>query len=143
MPVGNFMKLKTFFKTVKKDFENKWNNVMYKNPEVAKGICLIGMTPMLFVPNMAMASFKDAVTKMIDIVSSLFMGVGIVYALIAVFNWVSAIKQEDAERQSKAITNIFVAGLLILIKPITSAIIVALAPDQAGQFGFSDTTDTW
>ena len=59
------------------------------------------------------------------------MGVGIIYALIAIFNWVSAVKQEDAERQSKSIVNIFIAGLLILIKPISIVIINALGGDSS------------
>lgn len=89
--------------------------------------------------NSVLAAGFDAsggVATMTSYVCSILMGVGVIYGLIAVFNWVSAVKQEDAERQSKSIVNVFIAGLLIVIKPISVAIITAFGgKDAAGMIG--------
>lgn len=88
----------------------------------------------LALPRTAMAdsvNINGGITKMVSYVSMVVSGVGIIYAIVAIFNWVSAIKQEEPERASKAIVNVFVAALLILIGPITSIIIKA--------FGVSNT----
>lgn len=103
-------------------------NTMMTNPTVAKSAIVAGMLPMLlnqsaFATSQATNQMTGAITNMVDVASTVVMGVGIVYAIIAVFNWVSAIRQEDSERASKSIVNIFVAVALILIKPITSAVL--------------------
>lgn len=74
---------------------------------------------------------NGAIKEMAGYATAIVSGVGIIYAIIAVFNWVSAIKQEDSERASKSIINVFIAGLLILIGPITAAIINALGGDAS------------
>lgn len=99
-------------------------NTMMTNPTVAKSAIVAGMLPMLLNQSaFATSQMIGAITNMVGVASTVVMGVGIVYAIIAVFNWVSAIKQEDSERASKSIVNIFVAVALILIKPITSAVL--------------------
>jgi uncharacterized membrane protein YidH (DUF202 family) len=68
----------------------------------------------------------NAITKMVGYVSAIISGVGVIYGVVAIFNWVSAVKQEDSERASKSIINVFIAGLLICIGPIAAVIITAL-----------------
>ena len=103
-------------------------NTMMTNPTVAKSAIVAGMLPMLlnqsaFATSATTSGMDSAIKNMVGIASTVVMGVGIVYAIIAVFNWVSAIKQEDSERASKSIVNIFVSVALILIKPITSEVL--------------------
>ncbi len=107
--------------------KNNISTFALNHPDLAKSVAAIGVTTAM-ISNQVMADFDPttAITKMAGYVCSILMGVGIIYALIAIFNWVSAIKQEDAERQSKSIVNIFIAGLLIAIKPISVVIINAL-----------------
>lgn len=72
---------------------------------------------------------SGAIQKMASYATAVISGVGVIYGIVAVFNWVSAIKQEDSERASKAIVNVFIAGLLICIWPITKAILTAFGGD--------------
>lgn len=67
--------------------------------------------------------------------TAIVSGVGVIYAVIAIFNWVSAMRQDDAERQSKALINIFIAGVLIAIGAVTGVIINALGGSAPGSGG--------
>ena len=108
-------------------------NFIQTNPNLAKPIAIAGMTVTMLSNSVLADGFNSngAIKTMVGYVTSILMGVGIIYALIAIFNWVSAIKQEDAERQSKSIVNVFIAGLLIAIKPISVAIISAMGGDSS------------
>ena len=66
---------------------------------------------------------------MISIATTVVLGVGVIMAIMAVFNWISAIHEEDSARQSKSIIRVVIALILILIKPITKAIINAINGD--------------
>lgn len=125
---GKKMKVKSLFSKAKSNVVTFANNM----PGMVKPVVATGMAAMMGTSNvLADFSPNTAVTTMAGYVCSILMGVGIIYALIAIFNWVSAVKQEDAERQSKSIVNVFIAGLLILIKPISIAIINALGGDSS------------
>lgn len=117
------------------------NQFMLNNPSLAKPVAIAGIA-VTMISNSVLAAeasgfnASGGIKKMTSYVCSILMGVGIIYGLIAVFNWVSAVKQEDAERQSKSIVNVFIAGLLIVIKPISVAIISAFGgSDAAGMIG--------
>ncbi len=129
---------------MKRIIEKTKNHISYQltkfcveHQDLVKPVLIAGMSPLLFMNNVsAAANIDGAIKVMVGYVTSVIAGVGIIYALVAIFNWVSAIKQEDAERQSKSITNVFVAGLLIMIKPISAAIIDALG-GSSGNYGLS------
>lgn len=70
-------------------------------------------------------NIKGGITKMVEYVSLIVCGVGIIYFVIAVFKWISAIKQDDPERASAQITNVFVAIVLIGIGGIAAALLSA------------------
>ena len=91
-------------------------------------LAAVGTVPFLVMDTYA-NNLNNAIKTMVNLASTVVMGVGSIYAVIAIFNWVSAIRQEDAERQSKAIVNVFVAALLIAIKPITKLLISQLGGD--------------
>ena len=78
--------------------------------------------------DMAFANFSatGAVEKMTEYIADICMGAGIILGLVSVFNWISGFKEDNAERQNKATTNILIAGVLICIKPVASAILTAL-----------------
>ena len=118
-----------------KTLKTSAQNYIATHPSLAKASATLGLMAMA-IGNPAMADFNpsNAITKMVGYVTAIISGVGIIYAIVAVFNWVSAIKQEDSERQSKAIVNVFIAGLLIAIGPIAAVIINALG-GSAGSYG--------
>ena len=111
------------------------NKFILSHPSLIKPVAIAGIATSMASNSVLAAGFNAAggVKAMTSYVCSILMGVGVIYGLIAVFNWVSAVKQEDAERQSKSIVNVFIAGLLIVIKPISIVIIKA--------FGGSDAAD--
>ncbi len=114
------------------------NKFMLNNPSLVKPTAIAGIAAAMASNSVLAAGFdaSGGVATMTSYVCSILMGVGVIYGLIAVFNWVSAVKQEDAERQSKSIVNVFIAGLLIVIKPISVAIITAFGgKDAAGMIG--------
>lgn len=78
-------------------------------------------------------NLKGGVKTMVGYVTTIVLGVGLIYALIAVLNWIAAIKQEDPERQTKSIINVFIAGALCLVKPIAKAILKAMNVSGANE----------
>lgn len=76
-------------------------------------------------PAYAAIDVAGGITAMVKYVSMIVSGVGIIYAVIAIFKWVSAIKQDDSERASQQIINVFIAMLLIAIGPITAVLLRA------------------
>lgn len=107
---------------------------MFNHQDLVKPVVAAGLAASMLTSQVLAAGTYNpsgGVKVMVGYVCSILMGVGIIYALIAIFNWVSAIKQEDAERQSKSIVNVFIAGLLIAVKPISVAIINAMGGSDA------------
>lgn len=70
------------------------------------------------------------ITEMVSIATTVVMGAGVLFLIIAIFNWVSAIKQDEPERASKGPQNVIIAALMCLVKPITVIILNALGLDQ-------------
>lgn len=75
------------------------------------------------------------IKSMVSYVTMAVSGVGIIYAIIAIFAWISAIKQEEPERASKAIVNVVIAVFLVLVGPITAAILSAFGVSDADDYG--------
>lgn len=102
--------------------------------KLAVAFCLVTMS----LANPVMAADIDidsGITEMVKYVSLIVSGVGFIYGIIAVFKWVSAIKQEDSERASQAIVNVFIAALLVAIGPITLAIMSAFGATKTYGLG--------
>lgn len=127
----NIMKITKISNAISKAKSNV-TTFMYSTPYLAKPIAIAGTVSMM-ATNAVFADFSPdkAISKMVGYVTSILMGVGIIYAFIAIFNWVAAMKREDAESQSKQIVNIFIAGILIAIKPVSIVIINALGGDAS------------
>lgn len=110
-------------------------------PDVMKSIVTSALaTVMTF--DMAFADFSatSAVETMTGYIADICMGAGIILGLVSVFNWISGFKEDNAERQNKATTNILIAGVLICIKPVSSAILTALgASSGLGSLGSTST----
>ena len=123
--------IKTMVTKVKQNFMQQWALFIANSPEAVKPVLASGLVPgLLFNPTAADCNAQGGVTTMAGYVFTIICGVGIIYFGISVFNWVSAIKQEDPDRQGKAIVNIFIAGLLIVIKPISMAVMSALTGSE-------------
>lgn len=101
--------------------------------KLAVAFCLVTMS--LANPVMADIDIDSGITEMVKYVSLIVSGVGFIYGIIAVFKWVSAIKQEDSERASQAIVNVFIAALLVAIGPITLAIMSAFGATKTYGLG--------
>lgn len=126
-----FKTIKTMVAKVKQNFMQQWALFVANSPEAVKPVLASGLVPgLLFNPTAADFNAQGGVTTMAGYVFTIICGVGIIYFGISVFNWVSAIKQEDPDRQGKAIVNIFIAGLLIVIKPISMAVMSALTGSE-------------
>ena len=79
-----------------------------------------------------------ALETIVGWVTTIVLAVGLVYVLIAGMNFFSAIKNEDSERQSKAVMNIFIGLGLCLIKPIVVILLKAVGGegnDAVTKFG--------
>ncbi len=104
-----------------------------EHPQAVKPMASL-MIATMSITQTVLADFdpSNATNVLFNYATAIVSGVGIVYAVIAIFNWVSAMKQEDAERQSKALVNIFIAGILIAIGVVTRVIISALGGSVPG-----------
>ena len=127
-----FKTIKTMVAKVKQNFMQQWALFVANSPEAVKPVLASGLVPgLLFNPASADGfNAQGGINTMAGYVFTIICGVGIIYFGISVFNWVSAIKQEDPDRQGKAIVNIFIAGLLIVIKPISMAVMSALTGSE-------------
>ena len=83
----------------------------------------------------AKPNVTNGIKSMVTYVTGAVSGVGILYAIIAIFAWVSAIKQDEPERASKAIVNVVIAVFLALVGPITAAILKGFGVSDAGSYG--------
>lgn len=84
-------------------------------------------TGIAFTPN-ALAAVQGAdsiLSTVLGYVGDIFVYLGIFLLVLSIGNLISALKQEDAERQSKQITMIIISCVLIAIKPIMNAILSA------------------
>lgn len=69
---------------------------------------------------------NGALYLIVSWVTTIILAVGLVYMLVAGMNFFSAIKQEDSERQSKSVMNLFIALGICLIKPIVILLLDAV-----------------
>ena len=117
------------------------NEFMARHPKQVNAIVGTGMALSIACNQLMMTSFADAtssiesgIKQMVSIVSTVIMGVGIIMAIMAIFNWVSAIHEEDSARQSKSIVRVVIAAILILIKPVSYMIINAVSSNTASTY---------
>ena len=141
-----FSKIANFAKKAKTNLTNNWYQFCMEHPALVKPLLMTGVSTSMAVNNlMASAAkngkFQNAISKMVDISSTIIAGVGIVWLVMAVFNWVSAIRQEDSERASKSIMNIFIAVAMILVKVIASVIANAVLDNANTNYGFDADQD--
>lgn len=80
-------------------------------------------------------NIQGGIKQMVTYVSGAVSGVGIIYAIIAIFSWVSALKQDEPERASKAIVNVVIAVFLCLVGPITALILKGFGVSNASSYG--------
>ena len=119
----------------------KMKTTLVTNPKCQRLAVLGAMASMqlsYYVTNAVLAAgpnIKGGIKELVTYVSLAVSGVGIVYAIIAIFNWVSALKQDEPERASKAIINVVIAVFLCLVGPITLAILKAFGVSDADSYG--------
>lgn len=133
--------MKKLFLKIKNRCINEIYEITSKHPKAFKRIVTLGVSTSLFVNETMPVAMADATSKisnaikqMVSIVSTVIMGIGIIMAIIAIFNWVSAMHEEDSARQSKSITRVIIAAILIIIKPITVMIVRAVDANQADKY---------
>ena len=120
---------------------NQMKTTFINNPtcqRVAIAGALAAMQLSQYANNAVLAAgpnVKSGIKSMVTYVTAAVSGVGILYAIIAIFAWVSAIKQEEPERASKAIVNVVIAIFLALVGPITAVILKAFGVSDAGGYG--------
>lgn len=133
--------MKKLFLKIKNRCINEIYEITAKHPKTFKKIVTLGVSASLFVNQTmpvatadATSKISNAIKQMVSIVSTVIMGIGIIMAIIAIFNWVSAMHEEDSARQSKSITRVIIAAILIIIKPITVMIVKAVDANQAEKY---------
>lgn len=133
--------MKKLFLKIKNRCINEIYEITSKHPKAFKRIVTLGVSTSLFVNETMPVAMADATSKisnaikqMVSIVSTVIMGIGIIMAIIAIFNWASAMHEEDSVRQSKSITRVIIAAILIIIKPITVMIVRAVDANQADKY---------
>ena len=120
---------------------NQMKTTFINNPtcqRVAIAGALAAMQLSQYANNAVLAAGPNVtkgIKQMVSYVTMAVSGVGILYAIIAIFSWVSAIKQDEPERASKAIVNVVIAIFLALVGPITAAILGAFGVSSAASYG--------
>lgn len=130
----NFLnKFKTDVKSVGAKVRANVISFTQYTPHLTKTALTAGFAVALMT-NAAFADFSPgtAVNTMTGYITQIVSGVGTIYAFISVFNWLSAVKQEDPDRASKSIVNVFIAGALIAIGVISNAVVSALSGGSGG-----------
>lgn len=125
---------------------NKCKNALLefkaKRPEMLATVTSIGVGGAMAFNDLFMkvaavdanSQIQSGIIKMVSIVSTVVMGVGIILTLVAIFNWIGAVNEEDSARQSKAIVRVVIGGILIIIKPVTYMIVKAVSADTADTY---------
>lgn len=130
--------MKKIVSKIKTSCANIFYKFAAKHPKLIRTVTALGFGISMAVVETNATVYADAgasekisegVQEMISIATTVVLGVGVIMAIMAVFNWISAIHEEDSARQSKSIIRVVIALILILIKPITKAIINAINGD--------------
>jgi hypothetical protein len=107
-------------------FADSVGNIPTKHPKLF-GVMACVPYMALALHGGAMADYKDSVQKVINelvsIASVVCSGAGVIVTIMAVYNWLSALKQQDSERAASNVTNILIGVVLIFIGPIIQAIL--------------------
>lgn len=133
--------MKKLFQKIKNGCINTFYKFAAKHPKLVRSVVGLGLGISMAVNEQATVfagnateTVQNGITQMVSIVSTVVMGVGIIMAIMAIFNWVSAIHEEDSARQSKSIVRVVIAIILIIIKPVSAMIVKAVNSEQADTY---------
>lgn len=90
-------------------------------------IWVTGMvTCMSIDPTLCAPSMSSIFTKMLDIIYEIAFYVGAVVVVMGIFNWVLAMKDENADGQSRAIKFVVIGIALVALKTLLKPIVDSL-----------------
>lgn len=139
--------MKKIVSKIKTSCANIFYKFAAKHPKLIRTVTALGFgismavvetNATVYADSDATSKISDGIGAMISIATTVVLGVGVIMAIMAVFNWISAIHEEDSARQSKSIIRVVIALILILIKPIAHVIIKAIGDDTANEY-----TEDW
>lgn len=90
----------------------------YYSAMAALSVSLMTVTPTLCAPTM-----EGIFTKLMDVLYDIFFWMGAVIVAVSVANWIVAMKDENADGQSRAIRFIVVGIVLVCLKSVLAPII--------------------
>lgn len=86
-----------------------------------------GMVTMMSVePTLCAPSMKEIFNSMLDIIYEIAFYVGAVICVMGIFNWVLAMKDENADGQSRAIKFVVIGIALVALKTLLRPIVSQL-----------------
>lgn len=95
------------------------NDVRYGIPAKLTVLGLMGAPMTVFAADPT----KKIIGKVLGIVCTVFLYVGVFFLAVGIGNLISALKQEDGDRQQKAITGIVIAVVMIGLKAILNGVL--------------------
>lgn len=139
--------MKNLISKIKNGCMNIYYKFAAKHPKLVRRVVAFGFgismaaneaTSVVLAADDATSKISNGIKAMISIATTVVLGVGVIMAIMAIFNWVSAMHEEDSARQSKSIVRVIIALILILIKPIAHIIINAIGDETADEY-----TEDW
>lgn len=76
---------------------------------------------------------QTSIQNVISLLMNILTGAGAVYFVIGVFNFVTSVRNEDAERQTKSTINAFIGLALIILPQVLKTI---LGTNKVGNYNF-------
>ena len=86
-------------------------------------LAALTVSSMTFTPTLCAPTMKGIFTKLMDILYDIFFWMGAVIVAVSIANWVMAMKDENADGQSRAVRFIVVGIVLVCLESVLDPII--------------------